>query len=375
MSNPPRRISGVLLLSSLLLVCGVLRGPFAGPAAVQSAGVPGTRVRLQLKWVPQAQFAGYYLAQARGYYAAEGLDVTILPGGPDVTPEAVVAAGDADFGIDWLSSLLASRDQGLDLLNIAQLFQRSSLTELTWRDSGIATIADLRGRRVGVWCCGNQYDLFAALSQAGIDPTNPADVQIVDQPFDMTLFLQHQVDAAAATTYNELGQVLETINPATGRLYTLADLNVLRMEDVGTGMLEDGLFTTAGWLADAGHREVAIRFLRASLRGWIGCRDMPEACVQATLAQETALGAGHQAWMLNEVNALIWPAPLGIGVMNPASYARTVAIAQASGVIAAAPAGTVSRDDLVRAALMDIPEDTVGVDWRKATIPVTPGGQ
>jgi NitT/TauT family transport system substrate-binding protein len=375
MSTRLRRIPGFLLFSALILLCSVLRGPWARPAAVRGAGVPITRVRLQLKWVPQAQFAGYYLAQARGYYAAEGLDVTILPGGPDVTPEDVVAAGDADFGIDWLSSLLTEREQGLDLVNIAQLFHRSSLTELAWRDSGISTIADLRGRRVGVWCCGNQYALFAALRQVGIDPADPADVQIVDQPFDMDLLLQRQVDAAAATTYNELGQVLETTNPATGRLYTPADLTVLRMEDAGTGMLEDGLFTTGSWLADADHRDVAIRFLRASLRGWIGCRDAPEACVQVTLAQGTALGAGHQEWMLNEVNALIWPAPLGIGVMDPASYAQTVAIAQASGVIGAAPAGTVYRDDLVRAALLGVPEDTVGADWRKATVPITPGGR
>lgn len=375
MPNRLRRIRSVTLLCSLILVYGVLRGPVAQHAAARSAGMPTTRVRLQLKWVPQAQFAGYYLAQARGYYAAEGLDVTILPGGPDITPEEVVAAGEADFGVDWLSSLLASRDQGLDLVNIAQLFQRSSLTELAWRDSGISSIADLRGRRVGVWCCGNQYDLFAALRQAGIDPANPADVQIVDQPFDMNLFLERQVDAAAATTYNELGQILETTNPATGELYTPDDLTVLRMEDAGTGMLEDGLFTTNSWLADSGHRDVAIRFLRASLQGWIGCRDDPAACVQVTLAQGTALGAGHQAWMLNEVNALIWPSALGVGVMDPESYAQTVAIAEETGVIAAAPTGSVYRDDLVRAALLGLPEDAVGADWRKATVPVTPGGR
>ncbi|MBI3303757.1 MAG: ABC transporter substrate-binding protein, partial [Deltaproteobacteria bacterium] len=157
----------------------------------------------------QAQFAGYYAAKEQGFYEDEGLDVTILPGGPGLTPEQVVASGQAEFGLDWLPSLLAQRDQGADLVNIAQVFTRAGVTEVTWKHSGITTIAQMRGKRVGVWCCGNQYQLFAALRKVGLDPEDPSSVEIVDQPFDMNLFLNREVDAAAAMIYNELAQVLE----------------------------------------------------------------------------------------------------------------------------------------------------------------------
>ena len=166
--------------------------------------------------------------------------MTIKTGGPDITPEQVVASGRREFGIDWLPSLLATRDKGIDLVNIAQVFTRSGMTELTWKTAGITTIAKMKGKKVGVWCCGNENELFAALVKNGIDPKNKSDVTIVNQPFDMDLFLQRKVDAAAAMTYNELAQVLETKNPKTGKLYTLNDLNVITMEKAGTAMLEDG---------------------------------------------------------------------------------------------------------------------------------------
>ena len=379
MKHPARHIGLLGLLLVLVVLAAMGTAPSrAAPVAESSAGGQRDRVRLQLKWVTQAQFAGFYAAQAQGFYAGERLDVEILPGGPDFFPEEVVAAGRAEFGINWVPSLLASRERGLNLVNIAQLFQRSATTEITWRDSGITSIAQLRGKRVAVWCCGNQYELFAALHKFGIDPDNPGDVTIVDQPFDMDLFLQRQVDAAAATTYNELAQVLETVNPATGRLYTLEDLNVLSMEEAGTGMLQDGIFVHGDWIADARNQDIAVRFLRASFRGWIYCRDHPEACVQTTLANGTALGQGHQRWMMNEVNALIWPSPLGIGLMDPEAFARTVNIALQFQVIArpvVASSHVPVRTDLARAALEGIPEDSRGLGWRKATVEVTPGGR
>ena len=186
---------------------------------------------LQLKWVTQAQFAGYYAAKAKGYYTAAGLDVNIKQGGPDITPEQVVASGQAEFGIDWLPSLLSSRDKGSDLVNIAQVYARSGMTQLTWKDSGIDTIAKMRGKKVGNWLFGNEFELFAALVKAGMDPTKNKGVTIVQQPFDMNLFLQRKIDSASAMTYNELAQVLETKNPKTGKLYQLKDLNVITMED------------------------------------------------------------------------------------------------------------------------------------------------
>jgi NitT/TauT family transport system substrate-binding protein len=259
-----RRTLGMRLVLSIAMLV-VSLGAVSRPAGVATGGET-LHLRLQLKWEPQAQFAGYYLAQARGFYAAEGLDLEILPGGPNIMPEEVVTAWDAEVGIAWLPSLLAQREQGAGLVNIAQVFRRSAVAQVVWRDSRITSLGDLRGKRVAVWCCGNQYELFAALQAHGIDPSDPTAVTIVDQPFDMDLFLRREVDAAAATTYNELAQVLTATNPATGRSYTLDDLTVFRMEAEGTGMLEDGIFVRDDWLAETGNREIAERFLRASFR-------------------------------------------------------------------------------------------------------------
>ena len=179
------------------------------------------------------------------------------------------------------------------------------------------------GRRSASGCGGNEHKLFAALTKNGIDPQK--DVDVVAQPFDMNLFLSREVDAAAAMTYNELAQVLEVENPDTGQLYTLDELNVLKMSDLGTGALEDGIFVTDEWIADEDNQDIAKRFLKASFRGWIYCRDNPEACVDTVLANGPTLGAGHQAWQMNEINALIWPAPLGIGIMDPESFDLTAA--------------------------------------------------
>ena len=208
-----RRRKGIALATVVAAL--VLGGSaFAASASTHSAKL--TNVTLQLKWVTQAQFAGYYAAAAQGYYKQAGLNVKIKVGGPNITPEQVVLGGQADFGLDWLPNLFATNEHGGNLVSIAQVFARSGMTELTWKSSGINTIAKMRGKKVGVWCCGNQPELFAALQKNGIDPNKPSDVTIVNQPFDMNLFLQHQVDAAAAMTYNELAQVLETKNPATG---------------------------------------------------------------------------------------------------------------------------------------------------------------
>ncbi len=168
-------LAGVLAVAALALAgCGgdEEEGGDGGGTGTGSAAAEGPKdeVTLQLKWVTQAQFAGYYAALEEGYYDEEGLDVEIKVGGPDITPEQVVASGQAEFGIDWLPSLLATRDQGGDLVNVAQVFERSGMTEVTWKDSGIESVADMRGKKVGVWCCGNEFELFAALTKNGIYP-------------------------------------------------------------------------------------------------------------------------------------------------------------------------------------------------------------
>src|SRR5216683_1196810 len=218
-------------LTTVAIAAAGTLGASAG-AGTRSAGAQQlTKVTLQLKWVTQAQFAGYYAALEKGYYKAAGLDVKIKVGGPNITPEQVVVGGQADIGLDWLPNLFATREKGGKIVSIAQVFARSGMTELTWKDSGITSIAKMRGKKVGVWCCGNENELYAALVKNGMDPLNTKDVTIVNQPFNMDLFLNREVDAAAAMTYNELAQVLETKNPKTGKLYKLSDLNIIKMEN------------------------------------------------------------------------------------------------------------------------------------------------
>jgi len=337
-----------------------------------------TKVTLQLKWVAQAQFAGYYAARDKGYYKQAGLDVNIKVGGPDIIPESVVAGGAAQFGIDWVSNLLAARDSGTKLVDIAQVFQRSGMTELTWKDTGLNTIAKLRGKKVGNWLGGNEWELFAALTRAGMDPTHNKGVKIVKQPFDMNLFLRRQIDAASAMTYNELAQVLESKNPKTGKLVKLSELNVIRMQAIGTGMLEDDVFTTQKWISSKANQAIAKKFLAASFRGWIYCRDHLEACTNIVLKNGTALPHGHQRWMMNEINALIWPSPRGIGIMDPASFRRTARISKQFGVIKKAATSAAYRTDLARAALAQLKKqglNVTGRNWKKAKVRVTPGGK
>jgi NitT/TauT family transport system substrate-binding protein len=349
----------------------------AGASPAETAKPAATKVTLQLKWVTQAQFAGYYAAKDKGYYKQAGLDVRIKVGGPDITPEQVVAGGQAEFGLDWFPSLLAFRDKGTKLINIAQVFSRSGMTQLTWKDSGINTIAKMRGKKVGNWLLGNEYELFAALVRAGMDPANNKGVTIVKQPFDMNLFINRQIDSASAMTYNELAQVLETKNPKTGKLTKLSELNVIKMENIGTGMLEDGIFTTEKWIKDKAHQATAKKFLAASFKGWVWCRDHQRDCVNIVLKQGPTLLRGHQTWQMNEINALIWPNRRGIGIMDKKAYARTAKIALQFKAIKK-PAKGAYRDDLAKAAVAQLKRqgvDVFGKKWKKAKVRVTPGGK
>src|SRR5580765_1721184 len=361
----------------IVLAAGIWAAAGAGASPAKHTKAAATKVTLQLKWVTQAQFAGYYAAAAKGYYKQAGLDVKIKVGGPDVTPEQVVAGGQAEFGLDWLPSLLAFRDKGTKLINIAQVFSRSGMTQLTWKDSGIKTVAQMRGKKVGNWLLGNEYELFAALTRAGMDPANNKGVTIVKQPFDMNLFMNRQIDSASAMTYNELAQVLETKNPKTGKLTKLSDLNVIKMESIGTGMLEDGLFTTDKWIGNKANQATAKKFLAASFKGWIWCRDHAKDCVNTVLAQGPTLLKGHQTWQMNGINALVWPAPKGIGIMDKAAFTRTASISKQFGVISKAPSGAY-RDDLAKAAVASLKSqgyDVYGKKWKKAVVKVTAGGK
>jgi NitT/TauT family transport system substrate-binding protein len=363
-----------------VLTCLVVAGGAAARTQIATSS-KATKVTLQLKWVTQAQFAGYYAAKAKGYYSKAGLDVTLKVGGPTITPEQVVLGKQAEFGIDWVPSMLSFRDGGKKITQIAQVFSRSGMTELAWKDSGITTIAKMRGKKVGVWCCGNEPELYAALTKNGIDPKNKDNVTIVNQPFNMDLFLNREVDAAAAMTYNELAQVLETKNPKTGKLYKLSDLNVIKMEDAtkgaGTSMLEDEVFVRDDWIKDKKNQATAKKFLAASFKGWIYCRDHAADCVKIVLKNGSALPGGHQKWMMNEINALIWPNKLGIGIADPTAFNRTAKIAKQFGIIKKAPSGAY-RTDLAKAAVAQLKAqgvDVLGKKWKKATVKVTAGGK
>ncbi len=366
--------------SLVLVLAGVLSGAAGATTRTggSNAAAGATKITLQLKWVTQAQFAGYYVAKAKGYYAAQGLDVSIKVGGPNIVPEQVVAGGQAQFGIDWLSSLMSSRDKGIDLVNIAQVFNKSGLTLLTWKDTGLNSVPKLKDKTVGNWLFGNEYEVFAALAKYGMDPVHNKGVTIFQQPFDMNAFLKRQISAASAMTYNELAQVLETKNPKTGKLYKLSDMNVIKMQDVGTSMLEDGIFTTGKWIKDPANQAIAKKFLAASFQGWIYCRTHLADCVGIVLANGPALPRGHQKWQMNEINALIWPATRGIGIMDPAAYKRSARIVKTYGKLKKLPGHEAYRTDLAAAAdamLNSKGFDVTGKNWKKANVQVTPGGK
>jgi NitT/TauT family transport system substrate-binding protein len=313
-----------------------------------------------------------------GYYKKAGLDVTLKPGGPDIVPEQDVASGQAQFGVDWLPSLLAARDKGTDLVNIGQVFARSGMTQLTWKDSGITTIAGMKGKKVANWLGGNEFELFAALTKNNIDPHNSSDVTIVQQPFDMNLFLQKQVDSASAMTYNELAQVLETKNPDTGKLYTLKDLNVFKYNDLGTGMQQDGVFVRGDWIKDTKNQATAVKFLTASFQGWAYCRDHLKECVDIVLANGPALPRGHQTWQMNEVSALIWPNKAGIGIMDKAAFNQTAKIAHTYKVIKKPATSAAYRTDLAKKAVAALKAkgiDVYGKNFKKATVVLKEGGK
>jgi NitT/TauT family transport system substrate-binding protein len=355
-----------------------------GTTATPSAGGDLDEVDLQLQWVPQAQFGGYFAARDLGYYEDEGLSVNFIDGGPDVIPQQVGSAPDGpEFTISWVPKVLQAREEESDLVNIAQIFQRAGTLSIAWGDSGITTPADFAGKKVGVWDFGNELEVVASARSVGLEPGE--DFEVVIQPFDMTLLLNAAdgceasdtdcVDVAEAMIYNEYAQLLETENPETGELYLPADLNVIDYNQFGTAMLQDALFARADWLAQEGNEDITTRFLRATFRGWIHCRENPDDCIQFVVDAGSTLGAGHQAWMMNEINALIWPSPDGIGFLSQEAWDQTVATALEADIITAEPPAEAFRTDLAEAAWEGISEDRNGTDFVKATVEVTPGGE
>ncbi len=373
-----------LLAAALVAVGACTPAASTAPSAPGSAaptGGGGTAVRLQLQWTPQAQFAGYFAAEEQGYYEEEDLNVEMVDGGPTIAPHTVGSAPDGpEFTISWVPKVLEAREQGSDLVNIAQVFQRSGTLSVTWKDSGIVDPCGFAGKKVGVWDFGNEYEVTAGALACGLEPGLEAGgdptttYQKVIQQFDMVAFLNREIDVAEAMIYNEYAQVLEAANPETGDLYKPEDLNVIDYNAVRTAMLQDAIFVRKAWLEEGSNRDVAVRFLRASFKGWIYCRENPDDCIQYTVDAGSQLGAGHQRWMMNEINPLIWPSPLGIGVMDPVFWGQTVRVAKQAGIIQSDPTIDAYTTDLAEEALEGITEDTIGEGFEKATVEVTPGG-
>jgi NitT/TauT family transport system substrate-binding protein len=334
-----------------------------------------------LQWFIQAQFAGYYAAIDQGFYDDMCLDVSITEGGVDIVPQQVLADGQADFAIAWVPKALQTREQGADIVNIAQVFQRSGTLQVSFKDAGITAPENFAGKKIGNWGFGNEYEIFAALGEAGLDPAK--DVDLVQQQFDMNGLLSGDIDAAEAMTYNEYAQALEAENPDTGELYSPDDFNVVSYEDVGVGMLQDAVWADGARLqSDDAYRDAAARFLAASFQGWAYCRDNPESCRDIVVAAGSQLGNSHQLWQMNEINKLIWPAENGIGFIDQAAWDRTVEIAQntpnleGATVLTAPPTDGAYTNDVVEAAhaLLGDTVDLNGAGFTPIEVTLEPGG-
>jgi NitT/TauT family transport system substrate-binding protein len=297
-------------------------GAVAGAMALSAGLAPGQaeaaeKVTLQLKWVTQAQFAGYYVAQDQGFYAAEGLEVDIKPGGPDIAPAQVLAGGGADVVLDWMPSALASREKGLPLVNIAQPFKSSGMMLTCRKDTGITSPADFRGKTLGVWFFGNEYPFLSWMSQLGI-PTDGSEggVTVLKQGFNVDPLLQKQADCVSTMTYNEYWQVIDAGLSAD-------ELVVFKYQDQGVATLEDGIYVLEENLADPAFADRMVRFVRASMKGWKWAEENPDAAADIVLEND-ATGAQtekHQRRMMGEIARLTAGSN---GALDPADYQRTV---------------------------------------------------
>jgi NitT/TauT family transport system substrate-binding protein len=361
------------------------------PAADDTASgdfEPITDIKLQLQWLPQAQFAGYYVAADQGYFEEEGFDsVEIVPSGGDIVPQDALVAGDVDFAIAWVPKVLGTLEaQGVELTNIAQVYKKSGTLQVSWAGSGIDSVGDFEGKRIGSWGFGNEWEIFAAMADEGLDAST---VSITTQDFSMNALLDKDVDAAQAMTYNEWAQILEVVNPETGKLYTPEDFDVISYEDTAGAMLQDAIWADTARLADdPAYADAAVRFLKAVIKGWVFARDNPEEA--ATITYDAAInaeaafpvGPTHQLWQMNEVNKLIWDGS-NFGVIDQAAWDKTVAGALAAvnqdglELITEEPAESAFSNEYIEKALAALEEDGVVVDGEYTPIDVvlTEGGQ
>ena len=316
-----KRLTTLLAAGAVLMTAGAARA--------------ADEVTLQLKWVTQAQFAGYYVAQEKGFYEEADLEVTINPGGPDIAPPQVIAGGGADVIIDWMPSALASREKGVPLVNIAQPFKRSGMMLTCRKETGIAKPADFKGKTLGVWFFGNEYPFLSWMSQLKIPTNGGADgVTVLKQGFNVDPLLQKQADCVSTMTYNEYWQVIDAG-------LTPSDLVVFKYEDEGVATLEDGLYVLEDRLKDPKFVEVMARFVKASMKGWDWARENPKEAALIVLENDStgAQTEKHQVRMMGEINKLTEGSD---GTLLEADYERTVKTLLSGGsdpVITKAPQG------------------------------------
>lgn len=319
----------------LMAAAAVVALVVAGIAIWHFTAVPKKVVTLQLKWVTQAQFAGYYVAEKQGFYKEAGLDVTIKPGGPDIAPPQVIMGGGADVVVDWMPSALASREKGVPLVNIAQPFKRSGMMLTCRKDTGITKPEDFKGKTLGVWFSGNEYPFLSWMSQLGLKTDGgPDGVTVLKQGFNVDPLLQKQADCISTMTYNEYWQVIEAgVKPE--------DLIVFKYEDQGVATLEDGLYVLEDKLKDPAFVTTMAKFVKASMKGWDWARAHPDEAAKIVLDNDAtgAQSEGHQKTMMQEINKLTEGSD---GTLDTAAADRTVATLMKGGsdpVISKKPEG------------------------------------
>jgi NitT/TauT family transport system substrate-binding protein len=288
------------------------------PAAAQE------RVTIQLKWVTQAQFAGYYVAKDKGFFKAEGLDVTIKPGGPDIAPPQVIAGGGADVVVEWMPAALAAREKGVPLVNIAQPFKRSGMMLTCRKDAGVATPADFKDKTLGVWFFGNEYPFMAWMAKLGYKTDGSAGgVKVIKQGFNVDPIIQKQAACVSTMTYNEYWQVIDAgLKPE--------ELVVFNYTDQGVSTMEDGLYVLENRLSDPAFVARMGKFVKAAMKGWDYARANPDEAAKIVLDND-ASGAqkeAHQKRMMGEINKLTAGSN---GKLDPADFERTVTTLMGAG--------------------------------------------
>ncbi|WPF81109.1 ABC transporter substrate-binding protein [Sanguibacter sp. 4.1] len=374
------RAAAAATVAAGLVLTGCSSSDEDADASTGGTGEDLTPVKLQLQWLTQAQFSGYYAALDQGYYEEQGLDVEIIPSGGDIVPQDALAQGEVDYAVAWVPKVLGSIEQGANITNVAQIFERSATLQVSFADAGIDSVEDLAGKNVGSWGYGNEWELFAGLGEAGV-----TDFTLVTQAFDMLGLLNGDIDAAQAMTYNEYAQLLETVDPDTGELYTPDDFSVIDWNDEGVAMLQDAVWADTERLeSDPAYEETTVKFLTATLKGWAYARDNPQEAADIVTAAGSTLGTSHQLWMANEVNKLIWPSTTGgIGLVDPAAWDKTVELAMStenetgSTIITEAPPESAYTSEYVQQAIDALTEegvDVVGTDYAPIDVTLAEGG-